>query len=411
MKILLIASQTPYPTNRAEQIRVFHLLAELAKWHTVSLAYSICDPAEIRHANVLRNLCKRGSVTPVYLNQTSALFRGLRALLQGRSYDQGYFSDDTFKVEIERLNKKEVFDLIYVSTPAMAQFVPDWSDAPIVVDFVDVESGKWAEVFPSMLFSLERRRRLRFGCAVASKATGLIFASQLDADSFQRCAGEASAHVVPNGVSLELRRLPVGESYGDGNSAPMLTFVGALDNYSNQEAVRYFVAEILPRVKQQCPETSLRIVGCTPALVARLFAGVRGITITQNPSDVRACLVQSDVSVVPHKASVLCQNEVLEALALGVPVVASSEAIKTLPSIFKDKVLVGDHPAAFAAHILRLVRDLDYYRSVAAKGRKFAAQHFSWKAVGAKLAGVIENLVQPTHERAKNIFEAKHGAR
>lgn len=410
MKILLIASRTPYPTSRAEQARVFHLLAELAKRHTVSLAYSIGDPGEIEHAKALRNLCKRGSVTPVYLNHTSARFRGLRALLQGRSYEQGCFGDITLKVEIERLNKKEVFDFIYVSTPAMT-CVPDWSDAPIVVDFVDAASRRWAEVFPFMLVCLVRRRRIRFGCAVAGKATGLIFASQPDADLFHSCAGDTSAHVVPNGVSLELRRLPLVEGYGDGNSAPRLTFVGALDDYSNQDAVRYFVNEIFPCVKQQCPETSLRIVGCTPARVARCFAGVRGITVAENPRDLRACLVQSDVSIAPQRASGVCQNGVLEALAIGVPVVASSEAIKTFPPIFKDKVLVGDHPAVFADHILRLVRDLDYHRSVAAKGRKFAAQHFSWKAVGAKLAGVIENLLEPTHERAKSVFEAKPGAR
>lgn len=419
MKILLLAPKTPSPTSSSAQARAYHLLAELAKRHGVSLAYWVCDPSEVRHINSLRSLCKGGSVTPVYLNRAAARFRGLHSLLQGGSYSQGYFGHVSFQGEMERLEKKERFDLIYAFTPMMAQYAAHRTDIPLVVDFADGASGQRAKARPlsgSLLrspLSCDRRRRLDIYRAVARKATARIFASQAEADLFQRFAGYGANYVVANGVDMGLRRLPISEARGGvvgmASRRPTLGFAGALNDASSQDALKYFVKEIFPLVKKHYPETRVQVVGPTLAKFTRWLDGARGIMIARETTDIRAQLVQTDIIVAPLRAGGDSQNHILAALAVGVPVVASSEAIKSLPPMGDQEVLVGDQPEEFAAQILRLLNDQALHRRVAAKGRKFAAEQLSWKVVGAGLAGLLERLGERASERGTH-FEPRHRA-
>jgi hypothetical protein len=89
MKILFLAHRTPFPPNKGEKIRAYHILAQLAKSHSVSMAYWVDRPDDIDHARVLRKFCQ-GAVVPTYLNSSSAMLRGMKSLFHGRSFSEGY---------------------------------------------------------------------------------------------------------------------------------------------------------------------------------------------------------------------------------------------------------------------------------------------------------------------------------
>jgi sugar transferase (PEP-CTERM/EpsH1 system associated) len=424
MKILFLAQRTPYPPNRGEKIRFYHILAQLAKKHMVSLAYWVDDPKDFQHVNLLRTVCKGGRVLPVYLNSISARLRASGALARGRSFSEGYFYSRQFRREIDRLVALEQYDLVYVFSSVMAQYLPHVTNFPVIVDFVGVDSDKWGQLakfksFPlSGLFRLEQKRLLRFECKTARWASASVFISQAEADLFKGQGGQGALVVIPNGVDSDLRRLPVRDArfmagpaaHDAGRSAPTLIFVGTMNYYPNEDAVVYFAHEILPIIQKQFPQVSFEIVGRAPSSGVRRLNGIAGIRIWGEVGDVRAHLAQADVSVAPMRIARGVQNKVLEAMAVGIPVVASSEAVKGMPLVKGDEVLIGDSPEEFAAEVVRVLTDGSLYSRVAAKGHNCVVENYSWKVVGAQLAALVESLAKPAAGAEMNFTEAKHGS-
>ena len=163
MKILFLAHRTPFPPNKGEKIRAYNILAQLAKRHSVSMVYWVDSPDDIDHVSALRKLCQ-GAVIPIYLNSSNAILRGVKSLLYGRSFSEGYFYSPKFQSLVDRLARDEKYDLVYAFSSVMARSIMGIHDIPTIVDFVDVDSDKWGQLarfktFPfSIFYRLEQAR-------------------------------------------------------------------------------------------------------------------------------------------------------------------------------------------------------------------------------------------------------------
>jgi polysaccharide biosynthesis protein PslH len=403
MKILFLAHRTPFPPNKGEKIRAYHILTQLAKRHSVSMAYWVDSPDDVEHVNVLRKVC-RGAVVPICLNSSSAIFRALRSLFQGRSFSEGYFYSHRFQSSVDRLIRSEQVDLVYVFSSVMAQFVMGIHDIPTIVDFVDVDSDKWGQMarfkrFPlSSLYRLEQIRLNRYERTLSRWARWNLFVSQVEADLFRKLGGSGSVAVLPNGVDSELRRLPQREariSVVHGRNAPesrpvvKLLFVGTMNYYPNTDAVLYFVREVLPLIQKRYPRAVFDVVGRFPPHSIRKLDGVGGVRVLGEVADVRSYLVQADVSVAPMRIARGVQNKVLEAMSVGLPVVATSEAVKGIQLVKDEEVLIGDNPQEFASQVARILSDSTLYERVASKARSRVVESYSWKGIGAQLNEII----------------------
>src|SRR5262249_22879301 len=102
MKILFLAHRTPFPPNKGEKIRAYHILAQLAKTHSVSVAYWVDNLADLDHANALREICQ-ADVIPIRLKSSKAILRGMKRLASGGSFSEGYFYSPEFQSTIDRL--------------------------------------------------------------------------------------------------------------------------------------------------------------------------------------------------------------------------------------------------------------------------------------------------------------------
>jgi polysaccharide biosynthesis protein PslH len=398
MRILFLAHRTPYPPDKGEKIRAFNLLTHLAKLHDVTLLYWVDNPEDLNHTPFLRSLC-RGRVIPIRLHRACAIGRALRSLLLGKSVTEGFYYGKSFKKELDNVVSGAPFDAVFVYSSAMASYAELVHARTKIVDFVDVDSIKWRQLadasrFPlSVLYRLEHRRLSKFEISVSDWASRSVFVSAREAELFKEAGGRGQIEFISNGTDLELRRLPLGQMpyrfpAGDGGSQPQgekLIFVGTMDYLPNIDGVRYFAQDIFPKIRQKYPRCVFEIVGRRPRKSVRRLEQIEGVRVIGEVDDVRAYLVRADVSVAPLRIARGVQNKVLEAMAVGVPVVATPAAIEGIEVQNGEEVLVGKTSDEFAHQIVRILTNQDLRRSLTKKAWNKMNQSYNWELVGTKL--------------------------
>ncbi len=402
MRVLFITHRTPFPPNKGEKIRAYHLLDEMAKRHVVSLIYWLDDPNDSKHIDVLRKLC-HGSVVAIRLNGILAMLRGIKSLLLGRSFSEGYFYSIEFQTHVDRLIKEEQPDIVFAFSSAMGGFLRGVPQHRTIVDYVDVDSEKWRQLaelksFPfSFLCRLEQRRFAKFEQKISGLARWNLFVSNAEAEVFKKSLSKGAVAVLPNGVDAEVRRLPVRKTdrtCNDRTIDPKIVFVGTMNYYPNTDAVRYFVGEVWPAIRRRYGSATFDIVGRCPPRQIRRLDGFEGIRVLGEVANVVPYLLRADISIAPMRSGRGVQNKVLEAMAIGVPVVASSEAIKGIQVERGEEILIGDDPESFAGQVIRLVREPELYHRIISRARSRVVDYYSWQSVGVQLNELLKSLVE-----------------
>ena len=401
MKILFLAHRTPYPPNKGEKIRAFHFLSTLAKSHDVTLIYWVDDRQDLEHSQRLQSLC-RGKVLPIRLNRPLAICRAALSLLRGRSFTEGFYGSRLYQRALDNALRDGCYDAVFVFSSAVAKYA-ERLDAKIkIVDFVDVDSDKWGQLaavsaFPfSYLYRIEKERLARFEIGVSKWASRSLFISKVEAELFKKNGGTGAIDFLPNGTDLDLRRLPLEQTPFHVAGARLvqprgarLIFVGTMDYLPNIDAVRYFAQEVFPLVRREDPEAVFEIVGRGPTNAVMRLNKIDGVKVVGEVSDIRSHLVQADVSVAPMRIARGVQNKVLEAMALGVPVVATPVAIEGIEVRNEEEVLIGRDPEEIAAQIFRFLRDIELRKSVTKKAWTRMHQLYNWDSIGASLERLL----------------------
>lgn len=401
MKILFLAHRTPYPPNKGDKIRAFHFLANLAKLHDVTLIYWVDDRRDLAHSMALQTLC-RGRVLPVRLNRFIALCRSVISLFKGRSITEGYYGSKSFRRAIDYAVRNEHFDAVFVFSSSMAGYAKTLEAKVKIIDFVDVDSDKWGQLadaapFPlSRLYRLEQKRLAKFEVEISEWASMSLFISKIEAQLFKQNGGKGAIEFLPNGTELDLRRLPVKQSsLNASGSRPgasrgaRIIFVGTMDYLPNIDAVRYFVEEVFPLVRREDPTASFEIVGRGPTRAVKRLNKLDGIKVVGEVQDVRSYLLHADVSVAPMRIARGVQNKVLEAMALGVPVVATPVAVEGIDVQNEEEVLIGNDADELARQIVRFLRDVDLRRNVTKKARMRMNELYNWDSIGVSLERLL----------------------
>ena len=190
---------------------------------------------------------------------------------------------------------------------------------------------------------------------------------------------------VPNGVDVG-----GGAARGPGEEErDLLVFVGTLDYPPNVAAVHELCTEVLPLVRQQRPGVRLLVAGRRPVPSVLALAGPAVEVLGQVP-DVRSVYARAAVAVYPGVLGRGTKNTVLEALAVGCPVVAPTQASRGVPA--GDHVLHGQTPRELADQVLVLLGDDDRRRRAGRQAAVVAAGLPGWDAV----AHEYEQLLRAT---------------
>jgi sugar transferase (PEP-CTERM/EpsH1 system associated) len=382
MRILMLAHRIPYPPYTGDKVRAYHVARHLARRHELTLAFLVDDRADLDGVEPLREMVAH--VVDVRLWKPWSLGKGLAGLALGGSLSLRYFASRGLQRRLAGRGAA-AFDVVYASSAPMAQYARDLG-RPVVMDFVDVDSDKWRQYGQksrppvSWLYDTEARRLQGCEAEIARWAQRCVLATAPEEALLKSFAPWARTSVIPNGIDLDYFR-PVQR---EGAPAAVI-FTGAMDYLPNIDAVRYFCDDILPLVRREIVDARLYIVGLNPPAEVKRLAKIPGVVVTGMVPDVRPYYGRASVCVAPLRMGRGVQNKVLQAMAMGVPVVASRVAHRGLEAEPGKHLHVEDESVAFAARVISLLSDPTEQRQMARHARAFVEGHHAWDVSCASL--------------------------
>ena len=400
--ILYLVHRLPFPPNKGDKVRSYHLLRHLAGQHRVFLGTFIDDPEDEVHVETVRGLC--ADLHIARLNTKLARVGSLRGVLTGEPLTLPYYRDAALADWVATTCREQAIDAAVIFSSAMAQYIAPPLKLPTLVDFVDVDSAKWTQYasahrWPmSWLYRREGERLLAFERAVAARATRGFFVTDNETDLFRRLAPECSGQVeaMGNGVDAEYFSPSAAWPSPYAGQGSVIVFTGAMDYWPNVDAVIWFAQEVLPLLAGKWPGLQFWIVGRSPAAAVQALAG-EGVKVTGTVSDVRPYLQHADVVAAPLRLARGIQNKILEAMAMARPVVASTACAEPIDASLGQDLLAAESAAEFATSIDGLLADPSRAAAIGAAARHRVLGRYSW---AAHLSGIDRYLRIETAARA-----------
>ena len=395
-EILFLVHRAPWPPDRGDRIRSWHMFAALAKLapvHVAALADNDADAVAAREK--MAPLCKSLAVEVRTVSRPVAL---ASAVLRGEPVSNRLFHSRALADHVARLIGGGAISHIVAFSGQTAQYVPADFGGPVIMDFVDVDSAKFATYAEQdqrqplhWVHAREARVLGAYEAKVARRADASLFVSEAEAALFRARSGLGAdkARAVENGIDTDrfdpaLVREQVGEGEG-----PLAVFTGQMDYRPNIDAVRWFAQTVLPLIRRRRPDARFAIVGRAPTDDVRALARQAGVTVTGEVPDVRPWLAAADAVVAPLLLARGVQNKLLEAMAMARPVAASAAAAEGIDAVPGEHLLVADGADAMAEAVLRL---FDAPDAAAAMGRAARARmiaRYGWDARLAPLGGLL----------------------
>ena len=361
--LLFLSHRIPYPPNKGDKIRSFHLLKHLSQRHRIFLGAFIDDPADWQYRDALAEWCEQAFF--VRLDRRLGKLRSVRGLVTGEPLTLPYYRNREMTRWVSKILAGGTLANILVYSSAMAQYVRDQRFDGInrVIDFVDVDSDKWRQYarkkgWPmNRVYRREAERLLGFERDIANLFQASLFVSAEEAALFRTLVPETRGAVsyYSNGVDLDF--FDPGRDYPNpyAGAGPWITFTGAMDYWPNEDAVTWFAREVLPRARTRWPECRFCIVGSRPSEGVRELARLEGVMVTGSVPDIRPYIRHASAVVVPMRIARGIQNKVLEAMSMARPVVVSSMGLEGIDAAHGQEVLVADSADEVLAGLERIV--------------------------------------------------------
>jgi sugar transferase (PEP-CTERM/EpsH1 system associated) len=397
--LLLLIHRIPYPPNKGDKIRSYHLLKHLAQHYRVHLATFIDDPADWQYVPHVEALCASSHF--VGIKSLRARAKSLGALLKNRSLSIDYYRDAGMARWVEDTVARHGIERVLVFSSPMAQYADAYRGARRVIDFVDVDSDKWRQYaeqksWPmSWLYQYEAKQLLAYERQVARDYDASLFVSAPEAELFRQLAPESRTKIghFSNGVDTEYfsPAHPLASPYAAGERA--LVFTGAMDYWPNIDAVQWFATDIFPQLRERDPQLGdvrFYIVGSRPAPAVQALAKLPGVVVTGTVPDVRPYIAHAAVAVAPLRIARGIQNKVLEAMAMATAVVVSPQALEGIDAVPGSELVLAEDAAGFVDAIAALLAgQTDAVEAIGAAARAKVQRSYSWSS---NLACIGESL-------------------
>lgn len=403
--VLFVTSRFPYPIERGDKLRAYHQIRSLSPHAKVVLVAIVEGDVPSEDLSELEPYCER--IHLVHKSRLQSIPSVLTAVLRGLPMQVGYFRTRSVMDQIARIVRSESPDRIYCQLIRTAWAAPG-SGVPSTIDYQDSMSAaasRRAELAKAPLkqfWKLEAKRLAHYEQESFAWFQNRIIISSQDRRTFEFPEAR-SMDVLGNGVdseffdpeALSAASAAAGTSGNLTEAAELIRggrfaigFIGNLGYPPNISAVDVLVKEVLPVIRTGMPDANCLLAGARPARPV-LHLGSDHVSVVGWVDDIRTAYASTDVMVAPLFMGAGQQNKVLEAMAMGIPVVTTDLVNNAIGAKDGREILLAGSAGEFAAQTLRLLQDEDLYSRVSAEGLKFVRENFSWQAVGRQLASIL----------------------
>jgi sugar transferase (PEP-CTERM/EpsH1 system associated) len=391
--LLFLAHRIPYPPNKGDKLRSYHLLRQLSRHFRIHLGCFVDDKEDWRHVAAVKEMCADTCFVP--LRPWRSRLRSMGAIAAGKSLSLRYYRHSGLAHWVGSIIEREKIDCALIFSSAMAQYVERFGALRRVADLVDVDSVKWEQYakdvsWPlSWLYAREANALFAVEREVAVTFDATVFVSKAEADLFRSLAPNSAEKVLYSGNGVDAQyfdpELKTASPYASG--ARVLVFTGAMDYKPNIDAVEWFAREAFPAVHRQWSDARFAIVGARPSQAVRKLANRPGVLVTGTVPDIRPYLAHATAVVAPLRIARGVQNKVLEGMAMGRTVIASSDAAQGIYAEPGREVLIADSAEQYAAAISAV---FEGSHDIGKSARKRILESYSWVKNLDKIRELLE---------------------
>ena len=397
MNILMIWEERPSPFSGAA-LPAFNVLKHLGRSHTIRLLYLDDDLAAPRSYPELEQYCSQIDPVPWHhQSHSSKLLSVARDSCAPRKLfsDYRYFLTSAYLPAMASLiqdARHDKYDIVYASEPVA--FYAWRFSTPKVMHAFDCRS---AEFYREYLRARRSMDKLYWFCTYLATRTAekkllaafdaSIVVSDKEYHAMKMLCPEARCITVPNGVDIDFfEPLAIREEW------PSLVFVGYMSSHPNVDAITYFHSQVYDTLKQRFPNLKVFVVGQNPPPAVRALAKDPSICVTGFVEDVRPYVARASVVIAPFVSGMGIKNKVLEAMAMGKPVVTTSIGVRGINATNGDHLCIADSPLKFADHVEALLLDKPKRRRIGHQAREFVMKHHSWARVTDKIETIFHEV-------------------
>lgn len=403
MHILWLSHFVPFPPKGGCFQRSYNLLRQLSARHSVHLVAlkhkdSTHPEEETRHARTeLLRFCAAVDVIDISSATSGAglMATAAKSVLSGLPFNVTVYRSAAVRARLAELCARETFDVVHFDTIGLAQYLPLAGDRPAVMTHHGAESHMIRGRIPFERNPLRRAflwfewlTLQRYERRMCSRFAVNVVMSDDDGDIMRRIATEGVFVSVPNGVDVDYFKP------GPAAARTSLVFAGRLDQYSNRDGMLHFMQSAWPLISRARPDITIDIIGANPPeTLQALAAADTRIRVHGFVPDIRPFFATAATAICPVRNGGGTRLKVLDALALGVPLVSTTIGLEGIAAVPERDVLTADSPDAFARQVHRVFDEPGLAPRLAAAGRRLIEDHYSWPALGDRLAAVYGRAI------------------
>ena len=393
MNILFLTSRFPYPPHRGDKLKIYNLIKEMARrGHEITLVSFVASTMEEEYVSSLSKFCV--DVKTIRLSPVQSIFNCLLNVFSRIPFQVAYFRTKRMVTLLTDLLASRHFDIVHVHLIRMAQYGVALATTPRALDLTDAGSlylERFLEIthnpIKKVFLRTELKRLKRYEELLKQFDVSLV-CSEVDKNVLHTRSPHAHIDLLQNGIDLEY--------FSDNGAASpipgQIIYTGNMSYYPNIDGALYLIKEIFPKIRKAFVNAKLYIVGQNPPFALKRLGG-EDVVVTGFVRDIKAEYLQSAVAVAPIRFGAGTLNKILEPMALGIPVVATSIAMEGLPVQHGRDILVADSPDDFAQSVVHLLNDEKMQRVLGANAQAVVRNLYDWKRIAVQLEKIYNDLI------------------
>ena len=397
MKILIISPFFPYPPDSGGAIRIYNLVKHLSSLHEITLL-SYINPDQLQFQKDLSPYCRMVSL-PLPEKSRSPLFHA-RYLFSELPYSLVY-KDDQFKEKLIEISQ-DTWDIIQFEFLPFAHYVdclPKFAKKVVVEHYIALESRKrlmkfWKPSYKKFYYFLELGKIRTYEQAIFDKFDLCLVTSKDHEQKLRAWKTSSRIRVSHNGVDTDHFTPLNGKAFHKSiDTHPKLVYMGAFHlEPANIDGLIYLLEDILPLIEKEVPGIGLEIIGKGLPCDFNKKYGNKKITIHGYMEDIRPVLGRAHAFLIPLRGGSGTKIRILTAMAMGIPVVATSMAANGFDLEQNKHILIGDTPQRFAEQTIKILKDFKLNHTIGDAGRQLVENKYSWKKVAEDLDRIYHTM-------------------